>query len=148
MIIFKGEPRGTIATRELPVSQYADQLALCCQHAAWQDNENMSTWTDECLVPHIQQRADGAPVVLFLDHFRLSLFRHCESEIGQYRCPIEAHPPRVALQSPVVQPIDVGVNKPFKDRIKSQWWEWMIGFGEDGGNIPTSVHKGCSALGC
>ncbi|KAG7373313.1 hypothetical protein IV203_034037 [Nitzschia inconspicua] len=31
IIIFKGEPRSTIATRELPVSQYAN---LCCQHAA------------------------------------------------------------------------------------------------------------------
>ncbi|KAG7344129.1 DDE superfamily endonuclease [Nitzschia inconspicua] len=134
MIIFKGEPRGTIATRELPVSQYANQLALCCQPAAWQDNENMLMWIDECLVPHIQQRADGAPVVLFLDHFRC-----------HYSDTVKAKLDTIGVQSKlipkgctsVVQPIDVGVNKPFKDRIKSQWWEWMIGFGEDGGNIPT-----------
>ncbi|KAG7341334.1 hypothetical protein IV203_035676 [Nitzschia inconspicua] len=90
MIIFKGEPRGTIATRELPVSQNANQLALCCQHAAWQDNENMSTWIDECLVPHIQK---GRMELQFFVYgpFQMSLFRHCESEIGQCRCPIEAH---------------------------------------------------------
>ncbi|KAG7358050.1 DDE superfamily endonuclease [Nitzschia inconspicua] len=107
MIIFKGEPRGTIATRELPVSQYANQLALCCQPAAWQDNENM-------LICHysdtVKAKLDSIGVQLKL------IPKGCTS---------------------VVQPIDVGVNKPFKDRIKYLWWAWMIGFGEDGGNIPT-----------
>ncbi|KAG7344198.1 DDE superfamily endonuclease [Nitzschia inconspicua] len=134
MIIFKGEPRGTIATRELPASQYANQLALCCQHAAWQDNENMSMWIDECLVPHIQQRADGAPVVLFLNHFSCHYSDIVKAKFDSIGVQLKLIPKGCTS---VVQPIDVGVNKPFKDRIKSQWWEWTIGFGQDGGNIPT-----------
>ncbi|KAG7367332.1 DDE superfamily endonuclease [Nitzschia inconspicua] len=133
MIIFKGEPRGTIATRELPVSQFANQLALCCQPAAWQDNENMNMWIDEYLVPHIQQRADGAPVVLFLDHFRCHYSDIAKAKLNNIGVQLKLIPKGCTS---VVQPIDVGVNKPFKDRIKSYWWEWMIGFGENGGNIP------------
>ncbi|KAG7337816.1 DDE superfamily endonuclease [Nitzschia inconspicua] len=88
----------------------------------------MSVW---CL---ISKKGGWSSSFVVFGPFQMSLFRHWESEIGQYRCPIEAHPQ--GLHS-VVQPIDVGVNKPLKDRIKSQWWEWMIGFGQDGGNIPT-----------
>jgi hypothetical protein len=25
------------------------------------------------------------------------------------------------------QPIDVGIGKPFKDRLREKWWDWMIG---------------------
>jgi DDE superfamily endonuclease len=31
----------------------------------------------------------------------------------------------------LVQPIDVGIGKPFKDRVRSFWWEWMLAQGAD-----------------
>ncbi|KAG7337840.1 DDE superfamily endonuclease [Nitzschia inconspicua] len=133
MIIFKGEPRGTIATRELPVSQNANQLAHCCQHAAWHDNENMSTWIDECLVPHIQKGRMELQF-LFMDHFRCHYSDTVKARLDSVGVQLKLIPKGCTS---VVQPIDVDVNKPFKDQIKSQWWEWMLGFGQDGGNIPT-----------
>ncbi|KAG7336709.1 DDE superfamily endonuclease [Nitzschia inconspicua] len=100
----------------------------------FKDNENMLVWIDECLLPHIQQRADGAPVVLFLDHFRCHYADTVKARLDTIGVQLKLIPKGCTS---VVQPIDVGVNKPFKDRIKSLWWAWMIGFGEGGGNIPT-----------
>ncbi|KAG7354303.1 DDE superfamily endonuclease [Nitzschia inconspicua] len=94
----------------------------------------MLVWIDECLVPHIQERADGAPGVLFLDHFRCHYSDIAKAKLNNIGVQLKLIPKGCTS---VVQPIDVGVNKPFKDRIKSLWWAWMIGFGEGGGNIPT-----------
>ncbi|KAG7360412.1 DDE superfamily endonuclease [Nitzschia inconspicua] len=88
----------------------------------------MSVW---CL---ISKKGGWSSSFLFMDHFRC-----------HYSDTVKARLDSVGVQlkliskgcTSIVQPIDVGVNKPFKDRIKSQWWEWMIGFGQDGGNIPT-----------
>jgi hypothetical protein len=35
----------------------------------------------------------------------------------------------------LVQPVDVGINKPFKDRLRYQWWNWIIGQGIEGSII-------------
>ena len=26
----------------------------------------------------------------------------------------------------LVQPVDVGINKPFKDRLRNEWWKWVV----------------------
>ena len=31
----------------------------------------------------------------------------------------------------LVQPIDVVIGKPFKDRVRSEWWDWMNRQGAD-----------------
>ena len=31
----------------------------------------------------------------------------------------------------MAQPIDVGVGKPFKDRLREKWMDWAIELGED-----------------
>ena len=62
MVIFKGMPDGRIATRELPDFETSDELLLCCQEHAWQDEKNMEQWIDAILVPYLQEKADGVPV--------------------------------------------------------------------------------------
>jgi hypothetical protein len=39
------------------------------------------------------------------------------------------------------QPVDVGVNKPFKSRILKLWEEWMISTGLHQGNIDPPTRK-------
>ena len=73
MVIFKGNPNSTIATWELANSKFKEDIALCAHPAAYQDTQNLNQWVDDCLVPHIQQRAVGAPVILFLDKFKCHL---------------------------------------------------------------------------
>lgn len=62
MVIFKGKADGRIATRELPEFETSDELLLCCQEHAWQDERNMERWIDTILVPYLQEKAEGVPV--------------------------------------------------------------------------------------
>jgi hypothetical protein len=124
MVIFKGARNGRIATRELPQSKFRDNLVLSCQSNAWQDKENMNDWVDGVLVPHLQQKAAGTPVFLFLDQFSAH-------DSAPFRARMEA----IGVQLRLIpggctwlcQPIDVGIGKPFKDRLRENWWDWMIG---------------------
>lgn len=56
MIIFKGEQNGQSAIRELPKSDFRDQLILHSEPDTWKNKQNMNNWVDKVLLPHIQQR--------------------------------------------------------------------------------------------
>ena len=123
MLIFKGEPAGRIATRELPTFQTRAHVSLACQPNAWQDDSNMLKWIDNVLVPWCQTRAQGAPVLLFLDsfsshHSASTTERLMELDIQTHQLPGGC--------TGLVQPVDVGVGKPFKDRLRRLWWDWVI----------------------
>ncbi|KAG7340960.1 DDE superfamily endonuclease [Nitzschia inconspicua] len=113
MIIFKGQRGGTIATRELAASQYRDNMVLSCQTNAWQDEENMNDWVDGVLVPHLQQHAVGSPVYLFLDQFAAHDTASFRTRMDSLGVTLKLIPGKCTW---VLQPIDVGIGKPFKDR--------------------------------
>ena len=80
-------------------------------------------WVDGVLVPHLQQKAAGIPVLMFLDQFsghETDGYRNRMVELG------------VTLRSIpggctcLLQPIDVGIGKPFKDRVRAKWFDWML----------------------
>lgn len=124
MVIFKGTKEGRIAKKELPSSEYADKLVLAAQPAAWQDEENLNDWVDGVLVPHIQERAGGTPVHLFLDQFSA---HHTESfKCRMEQLGVQLHPIPAGCTW-LLQPVDVGIGKPFKDRIRRKWRDWMEG---------------------
>ena len=112
------------------------QLANCCrvsavltaQPNAWQDEVNLNDWIDGSLVLHLQEHAGGSPVYLFLDSFRAhytSSFRARMKELGIQQKLIPGG------CTWLVQPLDVGVAKPFKDRTRDLWWNWMIEMAEN-----------------
>ena len=41
----------------------------------------------------------------------------------------------------LVQPIDVGPRKPFKDRVRSMWWEWLSQQGADAANSSSATRQ-------
>jgi hypothetical protein len=127
-LIFKGERFGRIATREFPTNPNRDRVVLCCQKKAWQDKENMEDYIDKVLVPYLQQRATGAPTLLLLDHFSAHWTDSVQDRLHQIGITPYKIPP--GCTSPV-QPIDVGIGKPFKDRVRSNWWSWMLEQGAD-----------------
>ena len=123
MVIFKGKEGGDIESRELANSPYKEDLFLACQPNAYQDENNMLRWIDEVIGPHLQQKAAGAPVILFLDAF---LAHHCHAVLDK----LGAMGVRV-IKIPegctwLVQPVDVGIGKTFRDNCRDKWWNWMI----------------------
>ena len=112
MVIFKGKEGGDIKSRELANSPYKEDLFLACQPNAYQDENNMLRWIDEVIGPHLQQKAAGAPVILFLDAF---LAHHCQAvhdKLGAMGVRVIKIPEGCTW---LVQPVDVGIGNMFRD---------------------------------
>lgn len=122
-LIFKGQPQGHIATREFPGNPDRVAVDLCCQKSAWQDEENMLKWINTALVPYLQEKAAGAPALLLLDHFSAHWTQNVRDRMEELGVTLHKIPPGC---TGYVQPIDVGIGKPFKDRVRSKWWDWML----------------------
>ena len=138
MLIFKGQPNGRIAKRELPEFETRNDIFLACQENAWQNDRNMIEWIDNCLVPWCQQRAAGAPVLLLLDSFSAhhsasTTQKLNELGIQKYKLPGGC--------TGLIQPVDCGIGKPFKDRIRDKWWDHIIEEQESDSPVLTNVSR-------
>ena len=127
-LIFKGEQNGRIATREFPTNPERDRVVLCAQKSAWQDEGNMVTYCDKVLVPYLQEKAQGVPCLLLLDAFSAHWTAQTTAKLQEIGITAYKIPPGCTY---LVQPIDVGIGKPFKDRVRSFWWQWMLDQGAD-----------------
>ena len=126
--IFKGAKNGRIATREFPTNPVREQLTLVCQECAWQDEENMLQWIDATLVPHLQEKAGGVQAVLFLDSFSAHWTDTVKARMEELEIQVHQVPGGC---TGLVQPIDVGIGKPFKDRLRRKWFDWLVQGGVD-----------------
>lgn len=112
MLIFKGQPDGHIATRELPMLSVREDMVMVCQPSAWQDNENMAKWIDLCLVPYLQEYGQGANPILYLDAFSAHQSNVTKAKLEGLGVQLRHIPAGCTC---LVQPLDVGIGKPFKD---------------------------------
>ena len=120
-LIFKGTPDGRIATREFPTNPHRNLVQLVCQESAWQDEENMLRWIDLILVPYLQEKAAGVPAILLLDRFSVHWTARVQGKLSEIGISLYGIP---AGCTSLVQPIDVGIGKPFKDCLRNYWWDW------------------------
>lgn len=140
-LIFKGTPKGRIATKELPNNPNRDKLEFCCQKAAWQDEDNMLRWINRVLVPYLQQKARGAPAAILLDHFSA----HWTDKVKSKLKFLEVEPYMIPGGCTfLTQPIDVGIGKPFKDHVRAKWWNWMMEQGADNAVVKTASREEAS----
>jgi hypothetical protein len=121
LIIFKGARNGRIVQREFP--NYDDDMVYLCQANAWMDEEAMMVWVDQVLRPHVESAPPGVLPILFLDSYRCHMMASVVSKIQDLGVEVE-HIPGGCTS--LCQPVDIGVNKPFKNRIRDQWEDWMI----------------------
>jgi hypothetical protein len=124
MLVFKGVPGGRIEKREF--ASFPNNVIYACQGNAWMDESAMILWVDKILKPYVETAPDGIVPVLFLDSYRCHMMASVVQRIQDLGVEVE-HIPGGCTS--LCQPVDVGVNKPFKTRMKRLWEEWMI---EDG----------------
>jgi hypothetical protein len=123
MLIYKGKATGLIATREFqrhdPTSIYA------CQASAWMDEVCMLRWIEEVLKPYlvVNPPPPGIVPVILLDAYRCHMMASVTDAIADLGIEIISIPGGC---TGLCQPLDVGINKPFKTRIRALWEEWMI----------------------
>jgi hypothetical protein len=121
MLIFKGATGGRIEKRDVPT--YVKDLLYGVQPNAWMDERMMLTWVER-LKPYVKEAPNGIVPLLFLDSFRCHMMGSVVNAIQELGVEVEQHIPGGCTS--LCQPVDVGVNKPFKSRMRNLWEAWMV----------------------
>jgi hypothetical protein len=134
MVIYKGARHGCIATREL--RDHPQEMKYAMQPKAWFDETTMLDWVDKVLKPYVTTAPVGIIPILFLDSFKVHLLGSVADAIQGLGVELEIIPPGC---TGLMQPIDVGINKPFKANIRKIYTEWLLG--QDANTaIPSASH--------
>ncbi|KAJ1130292.1 hypothetical protein NDU88_008646 [Pleurodeles waltl] len=114
MIIFK---RKTMPKLKFPVGCFVH-----VHEKGWMDEEGVKLWLD-----NVWSRRPGGLIqkrsLLVWDMFRAHLTPSTKQRLARINTDAAVIP---AGLTSLVQPLDVCLNKPFKDRIREQWNEWMV----------------------
>ena len=116
-----GTRNGTIARRELPT--YPDNCHWACQAKAWFDENIMLEWVEQVLKPYLVSAPPYVVPLILLDSFKVHMLRSAVEAIQSLGAEVEFIPPGC---TGLVQPVDVGFNKPFKAKLRAQVSEWMM----------------------
>jgi hypothetical protein len=112
MVVFKGSPKGTIARTEF--SSYPTTIRYRCQANAWMDEAVVVAWVDEVLVPYVATEPDNVIPLLILDSYQCHMMALVVQRIQELGVEVKHIPGGFAS---LCQPVDVGFNEPFKDRL-------------------------------
>jgi hypothetical protein len=132
MVIFKGKPLGRIAKKEF--ATYPAPHSDCCQENAWMDEVVMLAWVDNILRPYVKTAPDDVIPLLILDSYQCHMMESVVQKIQELGVEVK-HIPGGCTS--LCQPIDIGFNKPFKDRLWKLWILWMIAKGVIHGTTST-----------
>ncbi len=138
MIIYKGKPHGCITTKEIP--KYDRTSIYTCQEATWMDERCMLIWVDQILSPYLMVNPPppGIQPVILLDSYCCHVMASVINKIAELGFEV-IHIPGGCTA--LCQPLDIGVNKPFKQRIRHLWEEWMMEMLDRDGVIREATHK-------
>ena len=122
MLIFKGTANGQIVKQDMP--GWDNTFLYACQPNAWMDERGMLLWVDLCLKPHVATIPTGIIPIMFLDSYRCHVMAAVVDAIQELGVEVEHIPGGCTC---LCQPVDVGINKPFKKCIRDLWQTWMMG---------------------
>jgi DDE superfamily endonuclease len=123
LLVFKGKPGGRIEKRGFPA--YPAGIVYACQENSWMDESVMLLlWVEKVLIPYVSEAPDHIAPVLFLDSYTSCHMMNSVVKIIQDLGVEVQHIPGGCTG--LCPPVDVGVNKPFKYRIRAQWESWML----------------------
>ena len=114
-VVFKGRPGGSI---ENEISK--NNWLACVQEKGWFDCRVGKIWIDKILKPYV---ADADQSLLLVDHFSVHLSSAFVHEVNELGCDVEYIP---AGYTCVLQPVDVGVNAPFKSSLRDFHHQWCL----------------------
>jgi hypothetical protein len=90
------------------------------------DEDIMLTWVTDVLQPYVENAPENIFPLLILDSYQCHMMASVVKRIEELGVEVR-HIPGGCTS--LCQPVDVGFNKPFKDRIRRQWLAWMISEG-------------------
>ena len=111
MVVYKGQPDKQIM-RE--TRQYSKDAVYQVQKNAWCDEHCMLFWVEKVLKPFIEKASGGIVPYLLLDKYKCHYQGSVAKAIEDLGVEWDIIPGGC---TGLVQPIDVGIGKPFKHRI-------------------------------
>ena len=98
-------------------------MIYACQDNAWMDERVMLMWVEMVLKPYVDTAPDDMVPILFLDSYCCHMMNSVVKTIQDLGVEVEhIHGGCTSL----CQPIDIGINKPFKAFLRKAWEKWMI----------------------
>ena len=118
---FKEVPTGQIDTKKFPT--YPPVYVYACQKHVWMDEGAMLQWTDEIMGLYVKTAPEGSVPPFALDSYRCHMMGSAFHAIQDLGVEVEHI---LGGCTGKCQPLDVGVNKPIKTKMKNQWEDWML----------------------
>ena len=119
--VFLGKPNGRIVQCEFPT--FPQGMIYACQDNAWMDKRVMLMWVEMVLKPYVDTAPDNVVPLLFLDSYGCHMMNSDVNAVQAIGVEVE-HIPGGCTS--LCQPVDIGINKPFKAFLRKAWEKWMI----------------------
>jgi len=114
MVIFK--------RKTLPKENFPAGVIIKANPKGWMDEEMMSDWLREVYV----KRPDGffhkSPSLLIYDSMRAHLTDAVKAKVKKTNSELAIIPGGLTKE---LQPLDIGINRPFKAKLRVAWEHWM-----------------------
>jgi hypothetical protein len=126
LLVFKGTPglqRGQPNSIQAELNGIDSPDVLRVQERAWMSHDLCVAWIDEVLAPYVKNVPKGIVPLLLLDQYKCHLMASIVNRIEALGVQVEHIPSGC---TGLVQPVDVGIGKPLKNRMRHQWEEFMI----------------------
>ncbi len=116
-VIFKGVPGGRV---ENSLPTILSEVVIGYVHRkGWMDNRTMSIWYDNVFKPYVSECTGHSG--LLLDDFKCHKNSDLQEAMDEDNANLYMIPPHY---TGLLQPCDVGINKPLKDRLKKRVSAW------------------------
>ena len=115
---------------------YPQGMIYVCQDNAWMDERVMLMWVEMVLEPYVDTAPDNVVPILFLDSYCCHMMNLVVNVMQDLGVEVEHFPGGCTS---LCQPVDIGINKPFKAFLCKAWEKWMIDEGIRSGttSLPT-----------
>lgn len=112
MVIFK--------RKTLPKENF--RVVIKANPKGWMDEEKMSEWLREIYVKRQGGFFHTAPSLLIYDSMRAHITDAVKKQVKQTNSELAVIPGGLTKE---LQPLDIGVNRAFKARLRAAWEQWM-----------------------
>ena len=114
MVIFK--------RKTLPKKNFPPGVLVHCHPKGWMDEAGMKLWVEKVLRSRPGSLLRKKSLLVW-DSFQAHLVDSVKRAVHQTNADIAVIPGGLTS---ILQPLDVSLNKPFKDRLRERWNNWMI----------------------
>ena len=123
-IIFKGKLNRCIVREFSKInSRYPENAHFTVQDSAWMDEQCCLEWVEKCVKPWAESAPEGIIQLLFLDSYKCHQQASVVNSIAELGVEVQFIPGGC---TGLCQAVDVGVNKPLKNRMHAMWEEYML----------------------